>query len=136
MPTLHAMPFKKSLSLKKKNLDAASTAMNNELNFYKIFFLITGFVITAFVMVFATAVRSSITNALTAFTQVMQKSADGNFEKTQIDEKESTELGQMNRALQQLLHQVSFFIEEINVSFTNATNGNFERRYLQRGHAW
>lgn len=119
--------FQKVVELKEKELNRASNAMNNELNFYKIFFLITGFVITGFVMVFATAVRSSITNALAAFTQVMKKSADGNFEKTQIDEKESTELGQMNLALQKLLHQVAFFIEEINISFTNATNGDFER---------
>ena len=125
--------FQKVVELKEKELDTASTGMNNELNFYKIFFLITGFLITAFVMVFATAVRSSITNALTAFTQVMQKSADGNFEKTQIDEEESTELGQMNRALQQLLHQVSFFIQEINVSFTNATNGDFKRAISKEG---
>lgn len=119
--------FAKVVKLKEKELETASTAMNNELNFYKIFFLVTGFAITAFVMVFATAVRSSITRALASFTHVMQKSADGNFEKSQIDEKESTELGQMNTALQKLLHQVSFFIEEINISFTNATSGNFDR---------
>lgn len=125
--------FQKVVELKEKELDTASMAMNNQLNFYKIFFLVTGFVITAFVMVFATAVRSSITNALTAFTQVMKKSADGNFEKSHIDEKESTELGQMNLALQKLLHQVSFFIDEINISFTNATNGDFERSISKDG---
>lgn len=125
--------FQKVVELKEKELDTASMAMNNELNFYKIFFLVTGFAITAFVMVFATAVRSSITNALTAFTQVMKKSADGNFEKSHIDEKESTELGQMNLALQKLLHQVSFFIDEINISFTNATNGDFERSISKDG---
>jgi methyl-accepting chemotaxis protein len=125
--------FQKVIELKEKELDKASTAMNNELNFYKIFFLITGFVITAFVMVFATAVRNSITTALTSFTHVMQRSGDGNFEKTQIDENDSTELGQMNLALQKLLHQVAFFIEEINISFTNATNGDFDRCISKEG---
>jgi methyl-accepting chemotaxis protein len=125
--------FQKVVELKEEELDTASMAMNTELNFYKVFFLVTGFVITAFVMIFATAVRSSITNALTAFTEVMKKSANGNFEKTQIDEKESTELGQMNIALQKLLHQVSFFIDEINVSFTNATNGDFDRCISKEG---
>ncbi len=125
--------FKKVVELKEKELDKASNAMNNELNFYKVFFLITGFVITAFVMVFATAVRNSITSALKSFTLVMQRSADGNFEKTQVDENESTELGQMNLALQKLLHQVSFFIDEINISFTNATNGDFDRCISKEG---
>ena len=63
----------------------------------------------------------------------MKKSADGNFEKHEINEKEDTELGQMNAALQKLLHQVSFFIHEINVSFTNATQGNFERCISKEG---
>lgn len=125
--------FQKVVELKEEELDMASTAMNNELNFYKFFFLVTGFVITVFVMLFATAVRNSITTALTSFTSVMKRSADGNFEKTQIDENEATELGQMNLALQKLLHQVSFFIHEINVSFTNATNGDFERTISQEG---
>lgn len=125
--------FKKVIELKEKELSLASDAMNNELSFYKIFFLITGFVITAFVMVFATAVRSSITTALGKFTRVIQTSADGNFEKSNIDEKEDTELGQMNLALQKLLHQVAFFIKEINISFENATKGNFERGVSKEG---
>ena len=125
--------FQKVVELKEKELDVASTSMNNEISFYKIFFLITGFVITGFVMVFATAVRGSITNALAKFTQVIQTSANGNFEKSQIDEKEDTELGQMNIALQKLIHQVSFFIKEINVSFDNATKGNFDRCISKEG---
>jgi len=125
--------FKKVVKLKEKELEAASSSMNSELQFYKFFFLISGFGIAIFVAVFASAIRSSITNALTRFTKVMQKSADGNFEESQIDEKDHTELGQMNAALQQLLHQVSFFIEEINISFSNATQGNFERCISKEG---
>ncbi len=125
--------FKKVIQLKEEELSNASASMNNELNFYKIFFLVTGFVITAFVFVFASSVRSSITNALAAFTQIMRKSADGDFSKTQINEKDDTELGQMNLALQKLLHQVDFFIKEINVSFSNATKGNFDRCISKEG---
>ncbi|MBE0498039.1 MAG: CZB domain-containing protein [Campylobacterales bacterium] len=119
--------FKKVIELKEEELKSASVSMNRGINFYKIFFLVTGFAITAFVVLFASSVRSSITNALTTFTQVMQRSADGNFEKTKIDERDDTELGQMNLALQKLLYQVEFFIKEINVSFVNATQGNFDR---------
>jgi len=125
--------FIKVVKLKEEELEVASTSMNNELGFYKIFFLITGFVITAFVVIFATAVRNSITSALSSFTRIMQDAADGNFTKNDIDEKEETELGQMNLALQKLLHQVSFFIAEINISFTNATKGDFDRCISKEG---
>ncbi len=125
--------FQKVVELKEKELADASESMNAELAFYKFFFLVTGILITALVIMFATAVRASITGALTTFTKVMQKSADGDFEKTQIEEKDDTELGQMNLALQKLLHQITFFIEEINVSFTNATKGNFERCISKEG---
>ena len=125
--------FKKVVALKEKELENASSSMNAQLRYYKFFFLISGFAIAAFVILFASAVRSSITTALTQFTQVMQKSADGSFEKSHIDEDEHTELGQMNMALQKLLHQISFFIEEINVSFLNAAKGDFERCISQEG---
>ncbi len=131
--TASRVAFQKVVELKEKELTDASESMNAELAFYKFFFLVTGILITALVIMFATAVRASITGALTTFTKVMQKSADGDFEKTQIDEKEDTELGQMNLALQKLLHQITFFIEEINVSFTNATQGNFERCISKEG---
>lgn len=119
--------FKKVIELKEEELKNASVSMNREINFYKIFFLVTGFAITAFVVLFASSVRSSITSALSTFTQVMQRSADGDFKKTKIDERDNTELGQMNLALQKLIYQVEFFIKEINISFTNATQGNFDR---------
>jgi len=125
--------FKKVVELKEKELESASASMNAELSFYKFFFLLSGFGIAVLIIIFASAVRSSITTALTQFTQLMQKSADGNFEKSQVNENEHTELGQMNKALQKLLHQISFFIKEINISFTNATQGNFEHRISKEG---
>jgi len=131
--TASRVAFQKVVELKEKELAEASEKMNTELAFYKFFFLVTGILITALVVMFATAVRASITGALTTFTKVMQKSADGDFERTQIEEKDNTELGQMNLALQKLLHQITFFIEEINVSFTNATQGNFERCISKEG---
>lgn len=131
--TASRVAFQKVVELKENELVAASDKMNGELSFYKFFFLITGVLITALVFFFATAVRSSITSALTMFTQVMQKSGNGDFEKAHIDERDDTELGQMNMALQKLLHQVRTFISEINVSFTNATQGNFERCISKEG---
>ncbi len=125
--------FKKVVELKEKELETASANMNRELAFYKYFFLASGFAITTLVILFASAVRTSITQALHSFTTVMKETADGNFNQNSIDEKEHTELGQMNAALQKLIHQVSFFIHEINVSFTNATQGNFERSISNEG---
>ncbi len=125
--------FQKVVELKETELLKASDKMNSELTFYKFFFLVTGVLITALVIIFATAVRASITSALTMFTGVMQQSADGKFEKAHIDERDDTELGKMNIALQQLLYQVRTFIEEINISFNNATKGNFERDISKEG---
>ena len=125
--------FKKVVELKEEELSTASSKMNNEINFYKIFFFISGFVITAVIVVFASSVRSTITMALTTFTRVMQNSAEGNFEVGKTEEAPHTELGQMNAALTQLLRQVSHFIEEINVTFTNATQGEFDRCISKEG---
>jgi len=119
--------FKKVVDLKGDELEVSSDKMNAEIGFYKIFFLISGFVITAVIILFALSVRTTISNALIRFTSVMQNSADGDFVRPEIDEAEHTELGQMNAALAQLLRQVSHFIEEINVTFTNATKGEFDR---------
>ncbi len=131
--TASRVAFQKVIELKENELTTASDKMNTELTFYKFFFLITGLLITILVIVFATAVRASITGALSMFTSVMQQSADGRFEKAHIDERDDTELGKMNIALQKLLHQVRFFIEEINISFSNATKGNFERVISKEG---
>ncbi|PHR59062.1 MAG: chemotaxis protein [Arcobacter sp.] len=125
--------FKKVVDLKEQELEIASYSMNGEIGFYKIFFLIAGFIITAVIVMFATSVRSTITNALTQFTSVMQRSADGSFEVPTTNEASHTELGQMNNALSQLLRQISHFIEEINITFTNATKGEFDRCISKEG---
>jgi len=125
--------FKKVVDLKEKELETASDKMNREIGFYKIFFLIAGIVITAVIVLFASSVRSTISNALVRFTTVMQNSAEGDFSIPKIEEAKHTELGQMNEALGQLLRQISHFIEEINVTFTNATKGEFDRCISKEG---
>lgn len=125
--------FKKVVDLKEKELETASHSMNGEIGFYKIFFLIAGFVITAVIVLFAVSVRATITGALTQFTSVMQNSAEGDFAAPVTQEASHTELGQMNTALAQLLGQVSHFIEEINITFTNATKGEFDRCISKEG---
>jgi len=125
--------FKKVISLKEEELEDASSSMNTEIGFYKIFFLISGFVITSVIVLFASSVRSTITSALTNFTKVMQVSAEGDFKIPTTEEAPHTELGQMNEALSQLLRQISHFTKEINVTFENATNGNFDRSISKEG---
>ncbi|MDF1880808.1 CZB domain-containing protein [Sulfurimonas sp. MAG313] len=119
--------FKKVVDLKEKELEKSSKEMNAEIGFYKIFFLFSGLVITIIIIIFAISVRSTITKALESFTLAMQKSANGNFEIPVTQEASHTELGVMNTALAQLLDQIAHFIEEINVTFTNATKGEFDR---------
>jgi methyl-accepting chemotaxis protein len=103
------------------------------ITFYKIFFLFAGFFITAVIVLFASSVRATITSALTKFTKVMQVSAEGDFKIPTTEEASHTELGQMNAALSKLLGQISHFTQEINVTFENATNGNFERCISKEG---
>jgi len=125
--------FKKVVDLKEKELEVSSEKMNTEIGFYKIFFLISGFIITGIIIMFASSVRTTISNALVRFTTVMQNSAKGDFTRPVIEEAPHTELGQMNEALAQLLSQMSRFIEEINVTFTNATQGEFDRGISKDG---
>lgn len=125
--------FTKVVKLKEKELISAAQKMNTELLFFKYFFVISGIVVAFISILFASAIRTSITTALEKFTNIMDKSAHGDFSSSHISECEQTELGQMNKALEQLIHQTSFFIEEINTSFTNASQGNFERRIAKEG---
>ena len=125
--------FKKVVDLKEEELEVSSKKMNAEIGFYKIFFLISGFVITGVIILFASSVRTTISNALVRFTTVMQNSAEGDFTTPVIEEAPHTELGQMNEALDQLLRQMSHFIEEINITFTNATQGEFDRCISKEG---
>jgi len=125
--------FKKVVDLEEENLKTASSDMHKELVFFKWFFVLSGLFVAIFSVLFASAIKSSIVTALEKFTSMMDKSAHGDFSSSSIDEREDTELGQMNKALQQLIHQTSFFIEEINTSFTNATKGNFDREISKDG---
>jgi len=125
--------FKKVVDFKEAELETASHSMNAEIGFYKIFFLIAGLFITTVIILFATSVRSTISNALVSFTSVMQNSAQGDFSIPKSQEAKHTELGQMNEALGQLLQQVAHFTQEINLTFTYATKGEFDRRISQEG---
>ena len=125
--------FKKVIDLKEEELLNASGRMNKEINFYKVFFLIFGLIITVVIVLFAVSVRTTISTALIRFTGVMQSSAQGDFSVPQIEDGPHTELGQMNEALGQLLRQISYFIEEINITFTNAAIGEFERCISKEG---
>jgi len=125
--------FKKVVELKEKELEKSSSSMNAQIDFFKILFLISGFVIAGVIIMFATSVRTTIVSALSKFSEVMQASAEGSFTIPQTDEASHTEIGQMNQALVQLLKQVSHFTEEINVTFSNATKGDFERCISKEG---
>ncbi len=125
--------FNKVVKLKGKELVTAAEEMDTELLFFKYFFLVSGIFVAIASILFASVIRTSITSALAKFTEIMDKSAHGDFSDSHIDECSQTELGQMNKALEQLIHQTSFFIEEINTSFTNAAQGDFSRCIAKEG---
>ncbi len=125
--------FNKVVKLKNIELETASEEMNTEITFFKYFFVVSGILVTLLSILFASVIRTSITSALSKFTEIMDKSAHGNFSDSHIEECTQTELGQMNQALEQLIHQTSFFIEEINTAFSNASKGDFTRSITKEG---
>jgi len=119
--------FKKVVALKNKELDTASDDMNTEITFYKYFALSSGILIAFIIFVFGSMVRVSITFALDKFTAMMTESAQGKFTRMEVCKTPGTELGIMGNALDSLIHQTETFIDEINISITSASQGDFER---------
>jgi methyl-accepting chemotaxis protein len=125
--------FLQVIKIKQTALQSASTKLDNEITFYKLFVLICGITVAIVIFAFASFIQSSIITALESFTRVIKKVAEGNFSDTHIDASPGTELGIMADALQQLLEQIENFISQINTSITNATHGDFSRPIMDTG---
>lgn len=121
--------FEKVLNDKREDLASASKQMHAEIEFYKYFVLITGFLVAIIIFVFASMVRRSITVALEQFTKLITRVSQGNFNEKSNDCEANncheTELGIMGTALNQLISQMQNFIHQINTSISGATKGDF-----------
>ncbi len=125
--------FTKVVTLKNDALGAATASMDAELSFYKGFVLFAGILVAFIIFILATMLRISTTRALSAFTELFKKAAEGNFDNASIDTSARTELGIMGAALERLIIQIETFINEINLSISNATKGEFSREISSKG---
>ncbi len=125
--------FTEVVKRKEENFHSKFEALESTISFYQYFFFTLGFIISAFVFLFATSIRKGIISNIRAFTEIIKHSADGNFNTPAIDVAEHTELGVMNSALTKLNRQISFFLHEMNVTFSNALHGNFEKCIQSEG---
>lgn len=117
--------FNQVVDAKELNFKTQFEELESTITFYQYFFFGLGFIITAIVFFLATSIRRGIINSIRDFTMALQRSADGKFDKINIDVAEDTELGIMNAALKKLCRQTDFFLSEINVAFTNALNARY-----------
>ena len=126
--------FKKLVELKQKELEGDSGSMATELNFYKIFVLITGFTVAIVILILATIIRKSITGGIADFTSLIRYSAQGDFSHhSHTDTNNDTELGIMGKELAKLISHTKQLIEEINSTITDASKGIFSRQISSKG---
>ena len=125
--------FTKVVTLKEGELKAASQSMHDEIASYKIVILVTGILIVAVVLIFASMVRISITETLNQFSEMMKRAAEGNFTRSRIEVAEGGVLAAMAGSLERLMTQTESFIEEINTSISGATRGDFSRAISDAG---
>lgn len=125
--------FEKVVKIKMEALNNASESLQFEINFYKYFVLVTGIGVAIVIFIFAMMIQKSIISALDKFTRVIKRVAEGDFSETHVDVAPGTEMGIMADALGRLLTQIESFINQINISITNATKGDFSHEISDRG---
>ena len=119
--------FQKVIDIKKRSFSTAIETIHKQILFFKFFVLFCGLSVAVLILIFASLIQNSITSALQRFTTIIQKSSNGIFKENSIEIVSNTELGIMGDALQKLLEQLEKFIDEINLSISNASKGNFSR---------
>jgi methyl-accepting chemotaxis protein len=125
--------FDKVIKMKREELKSASDSMHKEISFYKLTVFFTGLFIGIVIFILANLVQRSIISALAAFTVIIQKVSNGDFSNTHLEMAPNTELGIMGTSLEKLIHQVEFFIHNINTSIKNATIGDFSEPLNSEG---
>jgi len=125
--------FKKLLQIKSKELTQNTNSFSWQMNFYKNFVFILGFLVAIVVFIIATLTRKSITNGIKDFTDLIKLVAAGKF----IDEcthcNTTTELGILGTQLAKLMTNVKMLINEINITVTDASQGIFSKQISSAG---
>lgn len=125
--------FEKVIELKQKEFEDATSAMHDQIFFFKMVVLVLGVGVSILLMIMSHYLQNSITNALSNFTDLIKRVAHGDFSNIQIDTDMSTELGRMGHSLAMLIEQITTFIKRINTSIEASTRGDFSSRLSSEG---
>ena len=125
--------FHKLLKLKDDELKTNSISFLGEMNFYKNFVFILGFIVAVVVFVIALLIRKSITSGIHEFTELIKLVAAGNFQNSCKHCDSSTELGILGTQLSKLMYSVKTMINEINTTITDASKGVFTKQISSQG---
>ena len=125
--------FKKLLKIKKEELAKSSESFSWQMNFYKNFVFILGFIVAIVVFIIATLTRKSIINGLKDFTDLIKLVAAGDFDHECTQCNNETELGILGSQLAKLMTSVKMLINEINTTITDASQGVFEKQISANG---
>jgi methyl-accepting chemotaxis protein len=125
--------FKKVVELQSEKLHRISGEVDGFIVFYKYFVLVIGFTVAIIVFAFVMSVRQSIVRGIDRATCFMNKVGEGKFVQEELPTDDATELGAMARALKQMTSQVQTFIDQINISISNATKDDFSYRIDREG---
>lgn len=127
------MSFKKLLQIKNEELEQSTESFSWQMNFYKNFVFILGFLVAIVVFIIATLTRKSIISGISDFTDLIKLVAAGKFinECTQCNS--TTELGILGTQLSKLMTSVKMLINEINTTVTDASQGIFTKQISSEG---
>jgi len=125
--------FKELVTLKEKELLDDSAALQHKISFYKYLVFIAGLLVGSVVFIIANIIRKSITSGIEDFTELISYSAQGDFSHKCENANEDTELGIMGKNLADLLDHVQRLINEINVTITKASKGDFSQKISADG---
>jgi methyl-accepting chemotaxis protein len=119
--------FKKLIEIKNKELTEDSESFSWQLNFYKNFVFILGFLVAITVFIIATLTRKSITSGIGEFSSLIQQVAAGKFIAECQHCNMETELGILGTQLSKLMRSVKILINEINSTLADASKGIFKK---------
>lgn len=117
--------FEKVVELKQNQFKADSQNVHDAIFFYKMIVLVLGSAVGVILLIVSQMIQRSIITAIAEFTALIHQVSHGDFANSRIDTHPDTELGQMGQSLTRLIHQIKTFIERIDTSIDNATQGNF-----------
>ncbi|WP_457746494.1 methyl-accepting chemotaxis protein [Sulfurimonas sp.] len=125
--------FKKLVTMKQTEVENNSKSLQQKIAFYKYLVLIAGLFVASVVFILSVLIRKSITSGIEGFTELISYSAKGDFSHKCEETNEDTELGIMGKNLTNLLEHVQTLINEINITITNASKGDFSKKISSKG---